>query len=87
MYSHYLHAISIVCQSIRSNNGSNCANCGRLLSANDLSVAVRELRRGGLAALVHQDDVPGQSIQLGVKDGSTIGRYREACGFASRARL
>jgi len=23
MYSHYLHAISIVCRSIRSNNGSN----------------------------------------------------------------
>jgi hypothetical protein len=46
MYSHYVHAISIVCRSIRSNNGSNRANCGRLLS-----VAVPELRRGGLAAL------------------------------------
>ena len=33
-----LRAISIVCRSIRSNNGSNRTNCCRLLSANDLSI-------------------------------------------------
>ena len=40
MYSRYLHAISIVCRSIRSNNGSNRTNCCRLLSAKDLSIYI-----------------------------------------------
>jgi hypothetical protein len=39
---------------------------------------------GELLEVVHEDDVPGQSIQLGVEDGPIIGRCCQPRDFASR---